>query len=454
MRKFGALLRFRGTVSGPQFFLAGFILFAVKHNLDRLVAHEYGFPWDIFNYVVPVTHVRIGELAGPMLHFYVVLLAIAVPFIWVGVALTVARLRGAGLPLWPTILFFLPLINLLLFAVLSVLPAHTAADVREKAPADTRQQALNSALAAILMTAIVGSGVVLLSTRWMDAYGWGLFAGVPFVIGLLAAVIFNFSRPRSAVASMGVALLAVAVAGAALLAVAVEGVVCLAMAVPPGACLALLGALFGWSLMRHGSGMRSAPQTMGAVVLLLPMLIAGEHAVNIAPPVRSVVSQVVIDAPPEVVWNDLVAFTPIAEPRELLFRTGVAYPLRAEIRGQGVGATRYCVFSTGAFVEPITTWDEPHLLRFGVAAQPDAMRELSPYRDIRPAHLSNGSFRAREGQFLLTPLPGGQTLLEGTTWYQIDYAPQFYWTRWSDWIIHRIHMRVLEHIKLEAERRI
>ena len=45
-----------------------------------------------------------------------------------------------------------------------------------------------------------------------------------------------------------------------------------------------------------------------------------------------------------------------------------------EIEGEGVGAVRHCVFSTGAFVEPITIWNEPRHLRFDVTAMPEPMR--------------------------------------------------------------------------------
>jgi len=41
---------------------------------------------------------------------------------------------------------------------------------------------------------------------------------------------------------------------------------------------------------------------------------------------------------------------------EPLFRLGFASPQYARIEGTGVGAIRYCVFSTGPFVEPITAW--------------------------------------------------------------------------------------------------
>jgi hypothetical protein len=78
------------------------------------------------------------------------------------------------------------------------------------------------------------------------------------------------------------------------------------------------------------------------------------------------------------------------------------------------------------------------------------MNEWSPYRDLHPPHLEN-YLLSREGQFLLTPIPGGKTLLEGTTWYQNRFWPAAYWHFYSDYIIHRIHMRVLVHIKSLAE---
>jgi len=140
----------------------------------------------------------------------------------------------------------------------------------------------------------------------------------------------------------------------------------------------------------------------------------------------------------------------IPPPKELLFRAGIAYPIRAEISGHGVGAVRRCIFSTGPFVEPIEVWDEPHLLKFGVTANPPSLNELTPYGHIDAPHL-HGYFVSEQGQFLLTALPGGRTRIQGTTWYHNAMWPASYWHLWSDYIIHRIHSRVLEHIRTEAE---
>ncbi|HKZ79726.1 MAG TPA: hypothetical protein VJ124_15745 [Pyrinomonadaceae bacterium] len=124
--------------------------------------------------------------------------------------------------------------------------------------------------------------------------------------------------------------------------------------------------------------------------------------------------------------------------------------MRAEISGSGVGAIRRCVFSTGAFVEPIEVWEQPRQLEFGVIAQPPVMEEWSPYQHLAPPHLEN-YLVSRRGRFALTPLQDGRTLLEGTTWYQNRFWPAPYWHIWSDYIIHRIHQRVLIHIKEVSE---
>lgn len=162
-----------------------------------------------------------------------------------------------------------------------------------------------------------------------------------------------------------------------------------------------------------------------------------------------VVRSVEIDASCQEVWPAVIAFTPITEPPTGWFRFGIAYPLKAQIDGQGVGATRYCEFSTGAFVEPITTWQPPYRLAFEVSSQPSPMTELSPYRHIHPPHL-DGFLASKRGEFRLVALPHNRMRLEGHTWYSVDMYPQAYWQMWSDHIIHAIHLRVLHHIRQEV----
>ena len=190
----------------------------------------------------------------------------------------------------------------------------------------------------------------------------------------------------------------------------------LMMAAPLAFCLALLGGSLGYGIQAAHWGRRHAPAMLGIVLLFTPGFYGVEHFTRPQPGVFEVKSTIEIDAPPEKVWQKVVAFTEIPPPKETIFRAGVAYPIRAEIAGHGPGAVRHCVFSTGSFVEPITVWDEPHLLRFSVTENPAPMNELTPYGHIEPKHL-HGYFESHQGQFLLTELPGGRTRVEGTTWY-------------------------------------
>jgi hypothetical protein len=89
-------------------------------------------------------------------------------------------------------------------------------------------------------------------------------------------------------------------------------------------------------------------------------------------------------------------------------------------------------------------------LAFDVTEQPAPMFELSPYSNIYPPHLRD-YLRSSRGEFRLVPLASGRTRLEGRTWYKFEMFPQWYWTIWSDVLIHRIHQRVLLHIKELSE---
>jgi len=457
---FATLWRSSGTVDRGTYALVGVLGFALKHNLDRVVASlVFHRPWGLFNYWVPVRDVgRITGLRGNEALFLGTLLAVALPFIWVGVVLTLKRLRSAGLPLQLVALFFLPVLNLVFFLVLCVLPGHESppASVRAKRLSESSwtriipEDALGSASFALLVTVPIGLGVALLGSQVLQNYGWGLFVALPFTVGFAAALIYGVRQPRSLKSCVGVACLSVALLGAALLGLAFEGTVCLIMAAPIALPLAAFGGVLAHQVLRRRWFQKDAPVLLSVLLLFAPGVEWVEHVVDRPSPIYVVRSAIEIHGSPEEVWKQVVAFSEIPPPAEWMFRAGIAYPIRAEIAGTGVGAQRHCVFSTGAFVEPIEVWDEPRLLKFSVTSNPPPMEEWTPYSHIEPPHL-HGFLVSEGGQFLLTLLPDGGTRLEGTTWYRHGLWPAPYWRLWSDVIIHQIHMRVLRHIRDEVE---
>jgi hypothetical protein len=306
-------------------------------------------------------------------------------------------------------------------------------------------------LVAAALSLPIGVLATWFGASYLGSYGWGLFLGIPFVQGLLASSLHGVHARRSFGSCAGVALLAVAMTGVLLLLTAIEGALCIAMAAPIAAALALLGAAVGWSVQAFGRG-RDASGTFASLSLVVPLVVAWESLAPLEPTRFAVRTAVEVDAPPERVWREVIAFAEIPPPTEWYFEAGIAYPIRAEIEGEGVGAVRRCVFSTGAFVEPIEVWDAPRLLKFSVTEQPSAMRELMLLPGVQPPHV-DGYLVSDGGQFLLEPLPGGRTRLEGTTWYTHRLWPERYWKLWSDALLHRIHRRVLEHVACQAEAR-
>lgn len=219
------------------------------------------------------------------------------------------------------------------------------------------------------------------------------------------------------------------------------------MAFPLAWVPTIIGALLSRQVALRGHHLQG---TLGVWLLILIGL-AGASGFGDAPAVvHNATSSIVVNANIEEAWRHVVQFAEIIEPPRGLLRTGVAYPIRARIEGEGPGAVRYCEFSTGPFVEPITQWQRPTLLAFDVTAQPAAMTELSFYNHVFAPHLTE-SFKSQRGQFRLMALGPRKTLIEGTTWYTLDLEPAIYWNAWAEKLVHDIHLRVLRHIKAEAE---
>lgn len=297
-------------------------------------------------------------------------------------------------------------------------------------------------IVALLVSITIGGLLLILGVKAIENYGFALFIAIPFLMGYTVAVVLGIypkTRKRDVFLHSVLAMVILAIG---LLVFAFEGLICIVMAAPLEIVLAIIGAIVGLAIHKHWH--HRLHQFWLLLLVASPILMAFEDKV-ITPTIAPVVTSVDIAAPPQAVWDQIIAFPTLQDPEEWFFNAGLAYPINANIEGEGVGAVRYCNFSTGSFVEPITVWDEPNLLAFDVLDQPMPMVELSPY-DIEPPHL-HGYFVSVRGQFKLTAIPNGGTHLEGTTWYYVDIYPEFYWRIWSDYIIHRIHTRVLTHIK-------
>lgn len=277
-----------------------------------------------------------------------------------------------------------------------------------------------------------------------DEYGFFIFCSSPILLGAFyfSIALRKVENPQYAKA----ALILSSLYCFCFAFFALEGVICLLMASPLLWFFIYLGLRFGrliHSMFKPNTGLYS----LGGL-LLLSLVFDLNYEIK---PVHSIVeSSVVVSAPIEEIWNCVVAFPEITAEPEWFFKAGIAYPINARIEGEGVGAIRHCNFSTGPFVEPITVWDKPTRLAFDVTENPNPMTELSIYENVTPPHL-HGFIVSEKGSFDLIIQEDDTVKLIGTTHYYNKLWPAAYWNLFSDNIIHKIHYRVLGHIKETVE---
>lgn len=307
---------------------------------------------------------------------------------------------------------------------------------------------MKSKLIIVLLTVAIVFAIGFVSIYFLGDYGWTVFVFLPFLIGFLPSYLASKRLELSKRDCYSLSFAALFVSLIGLIVFAVEGAICIAMALPILLLIIWVSAYIGYVINNRKSKLKRLHATI--ILAMYSLSFLSFDYINEPEELVSVQTQIVVNAPVGQVWHNVVTFDTIAEPEEFIFKTGIAYPKNATIKGSGVGAIRYCNFTTGSYVEPITTWNEPNLLQFSVASQPAPMKEWNPFWKIHPPHL-DGYFKSYKGEFRLKRIANNVTLLEGTTWYKVDIYPQFYWKIWSNTIIHKIHNRVLEHIKKESE---
>lgn len=311
----------------------------------------------------------------------------------------------------------------------------------------TQSNKTNRKWFSVMITVCIAGFLSLWGIYGIGEYGLALFILTPFLIGFCSTFLYGYKNRITKSEANSIAFKTLAICTFALIVFAIEGLICIVMAAPIGIFFTWIGSLVGYSLLQRSKS--NSPSALLILIATIPLTSFVES--KIEPELTSVKTSIIINANPMKVWKNIIEFPELDEPTEFIFKTGIAYPINAKIVGNGIGSVRHCNFTTGSFVEPVTVWDQGKLLKFDVLEQPAPMKELSFWKIDAP-HLHD-YFVSKKGQFKLTELENGKTLLEGTTWYYHNIAPAFYWQIWSDIIIHKIHDRVLIHIKKNSEKK-
>ena len=445
-----------GRVTRSEYLIVGLVFTGFKYLVEMLVVlFVAGMFYSPIAFLLPSMQLKAPfaeALPGWIPVAYVIW---SLPFAWVATTMSVRRANDGDYGQLLGLLVLVPVLNLLVMAFLSSAPSQRESKIDDKIAEQnirikekSSTHFYGSAFVGTVVGGLFAVVVTAISVYSIKSYGGSLFLGMPIVSGAVAAFVYNQPVMRTFGASIGVGMMACVIGGLFLLLFAMEGVICLVMAAPLLLPLGALGGILGFAIARTILW-QSKMMLGGTLIVAVPLMGIVENHLK-STEVYMVESSVLIDAPREAVWDNVVAFPEINSPPDWLFRFGVAMPVRARIEGTGVGAVRHCEFTTGSFVEPIRIWDAPNRLAFDVTKQPDPLVELTPYRHVHPPHLQ-GTFVSVKGEFELLKISGGKTKLIGRTWYKVDMGPRVYWRLWTDWIVHRIHNRVLNHIQDSTE---
>ena len=465
------LFSLQGSVSRERYVIVGVVLMLIKYVVEAGVILLYtGKSYELWDFFSPLLSARAKYLEVGPDWLGIAWVVWTIPFVWIAIAMSYRRAMNAEVSPWVAGWMLVPIANFIAMFTLALAPvgygARRLCDKHnsQHEPTNPRNVSkecsirkepisrIESAAGGLAVGAIYFISLMIFSVYWLDSYGASLFFGTPLVAGAATGYFYNRKARQPLGSTLSLATTESLVICMAFLLFGLEGLICIFMAIPIVLPLMILGATAGRAVASESAARtRQRDRGLMGCLVVLPLL-AGIEPFMTDEPENQVATHVEINAPPAVVWEQVVAFPPIHSPEPWYFRWGIAGPREATIEGSGVGATRYCKFSTGEFVEPITVWDAPHRLAFVVTKQPHPMFELSPYRHVHPPHLED-TFKSTRGEFRLIEIPNGRTRLEGITWYKIGMGPQIYWRLWTDAIVHRIHLRVLEHIKKEVEAR-
>jgi hypothetical protein len=227
-----------------------------------------------------------------------------------------------------------------------------------------------------------------------------------------------------------------------------EGAICLLFASPIMLVFSLLGGIAG--RVFWGRWQRRSPGTMSA--FLLPMLLLALEAQLPSPwEIRTVDTDILINAPTNVVWDNIKSVSAIS-PQELpgswVGRIGFPRPIAATLSREGVGGVRQASFTGGLmFTETVRRWEPQHDLGFSIRANTDSIPKTT-----LDEHVTIGGtfFDVLDGEYRLEQRPDG-VLLHLSSRERLSTHLNPYAAMWTDAVMRSIQNEILVVIRKRCE---
>jgi hypothetical protein len=270
--------------------------------------------------------------------------------------------------------------------------------------------------------------------------------GVPFVMGFCVAYLGRIPGMWRAIWMPQLAALA---ALALALATAVEGLICVVFWLPAYIALTAAGGVAGCLLVR----VRKNRDAFLGLVFLMPYGVAlVEHEIPAALDVRRVETQIDIDAPADLVWEQIVD-VPVIEEDEHGFAwshvIGFPRPVSARSSSRSLGALREARFERGVvFFERVTRYEPYSTLEFDITADDRSVPEGALDEHVT---LGGPYFDVLHGAYRIEPLANGTTRLHLSSEHRLSTHFNSYAASWTDFVMRDTQNYILKIVARRAE---
>ncbi len=229
-----------------------------------------------------------------------------------------------------------------------------------------------------------------------------------------------------------------------------EGAICAVFALPIAVAGATVGGVIGAFLSRSQDRVSTRASLC---VAILPVLISSVETQLHAPiQTKVVASEIRIHASPGIIWANVERVRPIASselPNTWTHRIGFPRPVEATLSFEGVGGVRHASFEHGLiFIETVKAWEPERRLAFSIKAD---TAHIPPTTLDEHVTIGGPYFDVLDGEYLLEPLAGGDTLLHLTSRERLSTDFNGYAGWWSDAVMQNLQTSILEVVRKRCE---
>ena len=229
-----------------------------------------------------------------------------------------------------------------------------------------------------------------------------------------------------------------------------EGIICIAMALPIFLFMGSVGGFLAKIFLKIKESRRFYIFTG---FLFLPCISSAVESQFVLPAEQRIVpTQIVINAPADVVWKNIIRISKI-EPQEQHFSffhsIGFPRPIEATLSHEGLGGVRHASFEGGLmFIETITQWQDKKKLVFSIKANTESIPRTTLDEHVK---IGGDYFDMLEGEYDIEPIGVNQVQLQLSSKQRLSTRFNTYTALWTEAIMRSIQKYILVIIKHRCE---